>query len=231
MRKFNCLIVDDEPPAREVLRRYIQQIPMLELAGECGNALQAISLLKQQSIDLLFLDIQMPQISGTDLIKTLKQAPKIIFTTAFEQYAVQAFELDVTDYLVKPIQFDRFLKAVMKALPENGLSPAAAPSLPAFLYFRADRKMVKVLLSEILYVESLKDYVRIHTTKGPVVTKYAMASLEAMLPGTAFLRVHRSYMVAIDKMDAFTPEGVDIKGNFIPIGKLYRQQVLKALNG
>ncbi|RFM33457.1 LytR/AlgR family response regulator transcription factor [Chitinophaga silvisoli] len=173
----------------------------------------------------------MPQISGTDLIKTLKQAPKIILTTAFEQYAVQAFELDVSDYLVKPIQFERFLKAVMKALPENELSPAAAPRLPAFLYFRADRKMVKVMLSEILYVESLKDYVRIHTTKGPVLTKYALASLEAMLPETAFLRVHRSYIVAIDKMDAFTAEGVDIKGQFIPIGKLYRQQVLKVLNG
>ncbi len=117
--KFSCLIVDDEPLAREVLRRYIQQIPMLVLAGECGNALQAVTALKQQQIVLLFLDIQMPQISGMDLIRTLKQPPKIVLTTAFEQYAVQAFELDVTDYLVKPIRFERFLKAVMKALPRG----------------------------------------------------------------------------------------------------------------
>jgi DNA-binding LytR/AlgR family response regulator len=122
-KKFNCLIVDDEPPAREVLRRYIQQIPMLNLSGECGNALQAITALRQQPIDVLFLDIQMPQISGIHLIETLKQPPKIVLTTAFEQYAVQAFELDVTDYLVKPIRFERFLKAVMKAY-------AGVPVLP-----------------------------------------------------------------------------------------------------
>lgn len=235
--KFKCLIVDDEPPARDVLKRYIQQISMLELAGECANALQALTALKQQPIDLLFLDIQMPQLSGIEFIKTLKHAPRIILTTAFEHYAVQAFELDVMDYLVKPIQFDRFLKAVMKALPESHIPVAdhaathtGESASPAFLYFRADRKMVKVLLTDILYIESLKDYVKIYTPKGTLVTKYSMAALEAMLPASAFLRVHRSFMVALDKIDSFTPDKVEVNQNFVPIGKLYRQQVLRVLN-
>jgi DNA-binding LytR/AlgR family response regulator len=237
MRKYNCLIVDDEPPAREVLRRYIAQIPMLHLVGECANAIQALTAMKQQEVDLLFLDIQMPQLSGIDLIGTLSQTPKIILTTAFEQYAVQAFDLDVTDYLVKPIRFDRFLKAVLKAMPDQESSPATEPMIHhsesadhAFLYFRADRKMVKVFLSDILYVESLKDYVKIYTIKGMIITKYAMAALEAMLPANNFLRVHRSFLISIDKIDSFTTDEIDIRGQLIPVGKLYRQQALRILN-
>ncbi|TWR28885.1 response regulator [Mucilaginibacter pallidiroseus] len=236
IRKYNCLIVDDEPPARELLRRYVAQLPMLTLIGECGNAVQSISLLKQHHVDLMFLDIQMPQISGLDLIGTLVNPPKIILTTAFEQYAVKAFELDVTDYLVKPVRFDRFLKAVFKALPEQDIRNETQMPVnsqhagdPAFLYFRADRKMVKVMLGDILYIESLKDYVKINTKKGPVITKYAITSLEAMLPSSAFIRVHRSYMVALDKIDSYTQEEIHILSNVIPIGKLYRMQVLNVL--
>ncbi|MBE9663032.1 LytR/AlgR family response regulator transcription factor [Mucilaginibacter myungsuensis] len=235
IKKYNCLIIDDEPPAREVLRRYISQVPMLSLIGECGNAVQAISMLKQHHIDLLFLDIQMPQVTGLDLIGTLVNPPKIVLTTAFEQYAVRAFELDVTDYLVKPIRFDRFLKAVMKALPEQDASyddqtpfNAQDSTDHAFLYFRADRKMVKVMLNDILYIESLKDYVKINTTKGPVITKYAITSLEAMLPAS-FIRVHRSYLIALDKIDSYTQDEINIGIDVIPIGKLYRMQVLNIL--
>ena len=235
-KTYNCLIVDDEPPAREVLRRYIAQVPMLKLAGECGNALQAITALKQQHVDILFLDIQMPQISGLDLIGTLVNPPKIILTTAFEQYAVKAFELDVTDYLVKPIRVDRFLKAVMKALPEQMMPTdrqtavnANDGAAPAFLYFRADRKMVKVQLNDILYIESMKDYVRIHTTKGPIMTKYAIASLEAMLPADSFIRVHRSYLVALTKIDSYTTEVIYISSKIIPVGKMYQLQVIASL--
>lgn len=237
IKKYNCLIVDDEPPAREVLRRYITQIPMLSLIGECGNAVQAISILKQQHIDLLFLDIQMPQITGLDLIGTLVNPPKIILTTAFEQYAVQAFELDVTDYLVKPIRFDRFLKALIKALQEQDVrfehqSAVNIPDdgNPSFLYFRADRKMVKVMLNDIQFIESLKDYVKIHTTKGPITTKYAISSLEAMLPASSFVRVHRSYLVSVNRIDSYTQEEINIESNIIPIGKLYRLQILNTLN-
>lgn len=234
--KYNCLIVDDEPPAREVLRRYIAQLPMLTLIGECGNAVQAISMLKQHHIDLLFLDIQMPQITGLDLIGTLVNPPKIILTTAFEQYAVRAFELDVTDYLVKPIRFERFLKAVFKALPKHYVKNEAQSPVNtqdkvdhAFLYFRADRKMVKVMLVDILYIESLKDYVRINTIKGPVITKYALTSLESMLPASSFIRVHRSYLTALDKIDSYTQDEINIGSDVIPIGKLYRMQVLNVL--
>ncbi|GAB4014327.1 LytR/AlgR family response regulator transcription factor [Spirosoma koreense] len=235
---YTCLIVDDEPPAREVLRRYINQVPMLTLMGECTNAIQALTALKQQPIDLLFLDIQLPQLTGIELIKTLTQPPKIVLTTAFEHYAVQAFELDVTDYLVKPVSFERFLKSVSKALPDHKLSPISQPltahqpetATDAFLYFRAERKMVKVFLRDILYVESLKDYVRIHTTKGSIITKYAITALEAMLPGPSFLRVHRSFLVSLDKIDSFTTEEIAIGSHLIPIGKLYRQQTLKLLN-
>jgi DNA-binding LytR/AlgR family response regulator len=236
VKTYNCLVVDDEPPAREVLQRYIAQIPMLNLIAECANALQATMAIKQQHIDIIFLDIQMPQITGLELIRTLINPPKIILTTAFEQYAVKAFELDATDYLVKPIRFDRFLKAVMKALPEQDTREVAQPVLNvpdnanhAFLYFRADRKMVKVLLNEIQYVESLKDYVKIYTTKTSIITKYAIASLETMLPAGAFLRVHRSYLVSLHKVDSYTSEEVNIAAAVIPIGKVYRQQVLKAL--
>ncbi|GAB3690623.1 LytTR family DNA-binding domain-containing protein [Spirosoma flavus] len=235
---YSCLIVDDEPPAREVLRRYINQMPMLTLIGECTNAIQALTALKQQPIDLLFLDIQLPQLTGIELIKMLTQPTKIVLTTAFEHYAVQAFELDVTDYLVKPISFERFLKSVSKALPDQKFSPMGQPPMAhppetaseAFLYFRAERKMVKVFLRDILYIESLKDYVRIHTIKGSIITKYAITALEAMLPSPSFLRVHRSFLVSLDKIDSFTADQIAIGGHLIPIGKLYRQQTLKLLN-
>jgi DNA-binding LytR/AlgR family response regulator len=235
-KMFNCLIVDDEPPAREILKRYIKQMPMLHLTDECINALQALTVLQSRAVDLLFLDIHMPQVSGIELIKTLKTPPKIIITTAFEQYALQGFELDVTDYLLKPIQFDRFLKAVIKALPNEiahhpESDKVSEPiSSHAFLYFRADRKMVKVLIRDIQYIESLKDYVKIITEKGTIVTKYSIAALEAMLPEDAFIRSHRSFISAIDKVTSFTPEVLEIQQFQVPIGKLYRQQVLKTLN-
>jgi DNA-binding LytR/AlgR family response regulator len=151
---IRCLIVDDEPPAREIIRRYIQEVPTLELAGECANALQAFALLQQQPIDLMFLDIRMPQINGNDFLKTLKNPPKVIFTTAYTEYALEGYELDVVDYLMKPIPFDRFLKAVNKAY-QQAIVKHDTPATPAeeknesFVYFRADRKMVKVMLHDI----------------------------------------------------------------------------------
>ena len=233
-RMYTCLIVDDEPPAREVLRRYIQQLPMLSVAGECANAVQAMVSLKQQPIDLLFLDIQMPKISGIDLIKSMPSMPKVILTTAFEQYALQAFDLDVTDYLLKPISFERFLKAVMKAVPVDNTEAIRSTSGETgdeapFLYFRSERKMVKVYLHQVLYIESLKDYVRIRTTTTDVITKHSMAALEAILPSGRFVRIHRSFIAAIDKIDSFTPEQIEIRQAQLPVGKLYRLQVMKAL--
>lgn len=235
-RTFSCLIVDDEPRAREILKRYIQQVPMLRLADECSNALQALAVLQTNAIDLLFLDVQMPQISGIELIKSLKSPPIVIFTTAFERYALQAFELNVADYLMKPIQFDRFLKAIMKVLPQDVTSYQEEDKqevlIPnqTFLYFRADRKMVKVLIKDIQYIESLKDYVKIFTEKGVVITKYSITALEVMLPEDAFVRAHRSYIVAINKVTSFSADVIEIEKIQIPVGKVYKQHLFKMMN-
>jgi two-component system, LytTR family, response regulator len=233
---INCLIVDDEPPARDVLRRYVEELPILKLCGECANAIQALGFLQQQSIDLIFLDIRMPQLNGIDFLKTLKHPPKIIFTTAYSEYALEGYELDVVDYLMKPIRFDRFLKAVNKAFPVNDLKQTFSEPLlqhdkgiGAFVYFRADRKMVKVLLNDILYIESMKDYVKVFTNSNTLITKQSISSVETMLPEKKFVRTHRSYIVSIDKIKSFTNEVLEIGKVEIPIGKLYRNSVLRLL--
>jgi DNA-binding LytR/AlgR family response regulator len=236
---IRCLIIDDEPPAREIIRRYVQEIPSLQLMGECANAIQALTVLQQQSIDLLFLDIRLPQLNGTDFIKTLKNPPKVIFTTAFAEYALEGYELDVVDFLMKPIRFDRFLKAVNKAYPVNGsataLKPVAAPVVEekkndSFVYFRADRKMVKVMLDDILYIESMKDYIKVHTMQNVIITKQSISSVEAMLPDKLFVRTHRSFIVSINKIRSFTNELVEIGKTDIPIGKLFRNGVMKVFS-
>lgn len=235
-KTYNCLVVDDEPRAREILKIYIQQVPMLHLVEECANALQALTILQTQTVSLLFLDVQMPQISGLELIKSLKSPPAIILTTAFEQYALQAFELNVADYLLKPIQFDRFLKAILKTIPAetSAIRQQDKTELtihnPTFLYFRADRKMVKVFIKDINYIESLKDYVKIYTETDLIITKYAITALEAMLPEESFVRAHRSFIVAIPKVTSFTSEHLEIGKTHIPIGKLYKQHLFKILN-
>ena len=231
---IRCLVIDDEPPAREIIRRYIEQVPTLQLVGECANAIQAFTLLQQQQVDLLFLDIRMPQLNGTDFIKTLKNPPKVIFTTAFSEYAVEGYELDAIDYLLKPIPFDRFLKAVNKAyqfaLPKNeiAVSPEEKKN-DSFVYFRADRKMVKVMLQDINYIESMKDYVKVFTTSGTIITKQSISSVEAMLPEKNFIRTHRSFIVSLDKIKTFTAELIEIDKTEVPIGKLYRNGVMKVL--
>lgn len=230
---IRCLVIDDEPPAREIIQRYIEQIPTLELAGECANALQALTLLQQKQIDLIFLDIRMPQLQGNDFLKTLKNPPKIIFTTAYTDYAVESYELDVVDYLMKPIPFDRFLKAVNKAYsvagPKHEGIISAEKKSESFVYFRADRKMIKVMLQDIIYIESMKDYVKIFTNNGMIITKQSISSVEAMLPEKQFVRTHRSYIVSTIHIKSFTSELIEIKDGEIPIGKLFRNEVLKAL--
>lgn len=233
-RIIRCMIIDDEPLAREIIRRYIDDVPMLQLAGESSNAVQAMALLQQQPVDLLFLDIRMPQLNGTDFLRILKNAPKTILTTAYSDHALEGYELDVVDYLVKPIRFDRFLKAVNKAFPINGAMPEPAEFAEekkndSFVYFRADRKMVKVMLSDILYIESMKDYVKVFTPKGVIVTKQSITSVEAMLPEKLFVRSHRSFIVAVNRIKSFTSELIEIDKAEIPIGKLYRNGVMKVL--
>ena len=230
--------MDDEPMARDVVRRYIQKIPTLKLMGEFGNAIEATIFLQEQSVDMIFLDIKMPQLSGTEFVRSLRNVPKIIFTTAHKEFAHEGFELDVIDYLLKPIRFDRFLRAVNKAFPQkqqeietHGLI-VNEESRPAtsFIYLRVDRKMIKVLLEDILYIESDKDYVKVFTEKGFIITRQTIASVEAMLSESQFIRIHRSYIVSLNKLRSFTAETVEIGNKELPIGKLYRNNFLKLQN-
>ena len=233
---INCLVVDDEPAARDVLVRYIDNLSMLHLSGQCSNAIQTLSFLQTSPVDLLFLDIRMPQLSGTDLVKILKQPPRIIFTTAFPEYALEGYELDAVDYLLKPIRFDRFLKAVQKVMQVQ-LLPEASQKLmqlqtniqDSFIYFRADRKMVKVFLKDILYIESMKDYVKVFTKNGLIITKQCLSSLLDLLPEKDFVRTHRSFIIALQHVKSYTNELVEIEKAQIPIGKLFRQNLVKAL--
>ena len=235
--KIRCLVIDDEPLAREILKQHISGVETLELAAVCSNAVEAVSVLKQQPIDLLFLDIQMPQLLGTSFIRTLKNPPKVIFTTAYRKYAVEGFELNAVDYILKPISFERFLQAVNKVLQLNLSLPV--PPLPvdnhpeqsnSFLYFRADRMMVKVFFRDILFVEALKDYIKIVTASRTIVTKYVLSTLEEMLPAKEFLRVHKSYIVAVNKIDRYNADAIHIVKHEIPIGRLYKFEVSRVLN-
>ncbi|TPE43554.1 LytR/AlgR family response regulator transcription factor [Pontibacter mangrovi] len=242
MNKIRCMIVDDEPLALDVLETFIQRLDNLELACRCNNAVEAYSCLQTEHIDLLFLDIQMPKLTGIDFLKSLAHPPKVIFTTAYRDYAVEGFELNAVDYLLKPIAFERFLKAVSKvSAPEaqqtalaapTAAAPAAAPPdyKDAFIYLKADKKMVKVMLSDILYIESLKDYIRVKTETKEIISYQKISFLEEKLPPEKFLRIHRSFIIALDKVQAFSASAVDIGKTEIPIGRFYKNEVLQVLN-
>jgi len=237
-KKIKCLVIDDEPPARDILKKYIAGVELLQLSGEFSNAVETLSFLQNNSVDLLFLDIKMPHILGTSFLRTLKNPPKVIFTTAFRKYAVEGFDLNAVDFLLKPISFERFLQAVNKIMQlnihasasSNGLSESLPDQSHPFLYFRADRKMVKVFLEDIFFIESLKDYVKVVTTNKVIVSKQSISSLEEMLPKDSFLRVHRSYLIAVNKIDSYNADLVEIGDKEIPIGRLFRHIVSKTLN-
>ena len=230
--RIKCLIVDDEPPAREVLKRYVVEMPMLEMMGECANAIQAFTLLQKHPVDLVFLDVRMPQLNGNDFLKALRNPPKVIFTTAYSEYALEGYDLDAVDYLMKPIPFDRFLKAVNKACQYTIFkeSPVVEEKkTDPFVYFRADRKMVKVMLQDILYIESMKDYVKVFTITGAIITKQSISSVIAMLPEKEFIRTHRSFIVSTRHIKSYTAELIELNNTEIPIGKLFRNEVMKTL--
>jgi len=227
---IKCLIVDDEPLAIKLIERHIEQMPGLELVASFQNPLKAFEHLKKVSIDLIFLDIQMPVLTGLDFVKSLQHPPGIIFTTAFRNYAVESYELNVVDYLVKPITFTRFLKAVNKFLDQNAKevkeirSPEVASNSARHLYVNANKKHIKVEFDNILYVESIKDYIRIHTAQKNIITKDKISNFEQKLPDN-FLRIHRSFIVNTNKLTAFTAHDVEIGEQEIPIGGSYRKIV------
>ncbi len=234
---MKCIIIDDEPLARQLLESYISRVEGLTLIRSCENAIEAFSFLQQRQVDLIFLDIQMPQITGIDLLRSLKDCPRVILTTAFREYAYDAYDLDVADYLLKPISFERFLRGLskvyqIKKLPENDAAPGTDPTAygEAYLYFKADREMIKVYLSEIQYIESLRDYVRVKTQQKQIITYQKISYLEHKLPENKFIRIHRSFIVPLDKVSSFTANTVKVGSIDLPIGRNYKNETLKALN-
>ncbi|HEX3165957.1 MAG TPA: LytTR family DNA-binding domain-containing protein [Chitinophagaceae bacterium] len=230
-----CLVVDDEPMARDVLRRYIEKIPTLQLIGECSNAIDALLFLQNNKVDLIFLDIRMPELLGTEFVESLQNPPKIIFTTAFKEYALDGFELEAVDYLLKPVRFERFLRAVNKAFPkkdiehENSSGNSPKKTGTDFIYLRVDRKLVKILLADMLYIESARDYVKVFTKDKSYITRQTISSIEAMLSGNEFIRIHKSYIISISKIKSFTNELVEIANKELPIGKFYRNSFVKMI--
>lgn len=237
---INTIIVDDEPLALDVLETYIEKIPELNLVARCNNAFEANEALKKNDVDLMFLDIQMPQLTGIDFLKSLIDPPAVVFTTAYSNYAIEGFEVNAVDYLLKPISLERFMKAANKAIEQIELRrrenahQLEMNDAEEFTFVKADKKFVKVKYSEVLYIEGLKDYVIIRTEKGRVITLQTMKSLEEKLPSKYFRRIHRSYIVNIDKVEAIMGNAVEIieKGNpkHLPIGKNYRDDFLNIIS-
>ncbi|MDC0231305.1 LytTR family DNA-binding domain-containing protein [Aureispira] len=231
---MNVIIVDDEPLAQEVLETYISKFPALTLISKCNNAIEALEVLDNNSVDLIFLDIQMPQISGIDFLKTLATPPLVIFTTAFSEYAIDGFELNVVDYLLKPISLERFAKAVNKAikqLQENTENIGNRTETTAdYIFVKADKKLIKLHFNDIFYIEGLKDYVILHTPQKRIVTLQTMKSLEIKLPPDIFMRIHRSYIVNLSKISIVEGNTVHINNKIIPIGKNYKDILLSLIN-
>lgn len=237
--QLNCLIVDDEPLAREVIASFIEKVDNLHLVGECDNAIQAFEMVRSQSIDLIFLDIQMPKLNGIEFLKALNPLPKVILTTAYREYAIESYELDVADYLLKPISFQRFLKAIDRVITGEQEGPETTLHNPdiddlrqdhPYMFLKADRKMVKVYLKDILYIESLKDYVRIKLPQKEIISLQKISYLEQKLPEDCFVRIHRSFIVPLKKIEAFSNQAIEVGGKELPIGRNYKESVLKLLN-
>jgi DNA-binding LytR/AlgR family response regulator len=230
---LSCIIVDDEPLAIEIVESYLEKIEQIKLLGTFRNAIDAFAFLQEHPVDVIFLDIQMPKLSGLDFIKTLKNPPKVIFTTAYRDYAIEGFDLEVVDYLLKPIPFDRFLKAVAKVLHQPTASLPASLKTESttddYVYFKVDKKMVKTRMAEVLYIESVKDYVKVRTAEKEIVTQQKISYLEESLPRPQFLRVHRSFIINVEKIDAYSATDVEIGKFSVPIGRNYKNDVMKAL--
>jgi len=225
---YRCIIIDDEPIAIRIIKKHLAAFNNFEVVVECGNALEAMPILSNEKIDLMFCDIQMPQITGVDFVRSLAHPPKVIFTTAYRDYAVDAFELNVVDYLLKPISFERFTKAINNFLEQNSAKnihqniPETDSTQRDFIFLKADKKHHKINLSDILYFESLGDYVIVFTTDKKIVTKERISILAENLSGNNFLQIHRSYIVSISKIESVGAGFVEIKGKKLPVGRNYK---------
>jgi len=234
-KTINCIIVDDEPIAREILENHLQKIDAINVVGSCKNAIDAFNVINSNEVDVVFLDINMPEISGLSFARSINKNIKIIFTTAYREYAVDGFDLKAVDYLLKPISFERLLQAINKYLNENITTnhdgkKDLIQEKSDFIFVRSDRKMIKINFSDINYIESLGDYLKIHLLNKIIVTRETITSIEAKLPKNDFLRIHRSYIVSVNKIESFTHEFVEVNKKAIPISRSYKNAILQRLD-
>lgn len=227
---INCIIVDDEPIARDILKKHLEKIDSINLVAQCKNAVEAFNIINSENIDLIFLDINMPEISGLSFAKSINSNIKIIFTTAYREYAIDGFDLNAVDYLLKPISFTRLQQAVNKFLTEKSTNlpwdNEKQNSTNDFIFVRADRKMVKLNFSEINYIESLSDYLKIHLSNKTIITRETITNIESKLSENNFIRIHRSFIVSVDKISSYTNEFVEINNITIPISRSYKKDFL-----
>ena len=230
---LNAVIIDDEPLAREGLSNYVREVNFLNLVGTCANPLELMSMLEKEAVDLIFLDIQMPKMNGLDFLKITQNPPLVIITTAYPSYALEGFRLNVLDYLLKPITFDRFLQAAHKAKGYHNLRSNASPNSkkPSDDYFfvKCDYKFEKIYFHDILYIQGMQNYVAIHTIKGKYITLLNLKNIEENLKGNAFIRVHKSYIVATDKIDSVESHEIRIQSTNIPLSRNYREKVMQKI--
>lgn len=228
--KLKCVIVDDEPLAITIIEGHLKKIPYIEIIGKFDNAIPVYEFLKSNPVDLLFLDIEMPNLTGIDFIKSLSSPPNVVFTTANKNYAIDGFELNADDYILKPITFERLLKAVNRVYESKKQETEIKKNPKDYLYLKENKKMVKVYYKNMLYLESIKDYVKVVTLRKTVITKQQLSFFENILDSNYFLRIHRSFIVAIDKIDAYSLSSIDIGDIEIPIGRKYKDQAIEILD-
>lgn len=229
---IRCLVVDDEPLALDVLADYIQKVPFLQLIKTTTSAFEGLAIAQNDHIDLVFLDVQMPELTGIQFMKIMNKKCDVILTTAYSQYALDGYELDIVDYLLKPIAFERFYKAVQKVNSQKQLQQAPEPVSKVvndFIFVKTEHKIQKIYLNDILYIEGLKDYISIFSTTGRIITLQNMKKIEEALPAPGFVRVHKSYIVALDKIESIERSRIQIQGKIIPIGDTYRESFFKLI--
>jgi len=233
---IRCLIIDDEPLAQRIIERYAENVPFLEIVKKCNSAMEAIDILHNREVDLLFLDINMPRLSGMEFLKTLKNPPLVIITTAYAEFAIQGYELDVVDYLMKPFAFDRFYKAIQKAEElikgkdqRHFESKEAEKQDDTFIFIKSSKKTYRVNLDEILYIEALGDYVKIYTSDKMIVSYQSLKNIESLLPSCSFPRIHKSFIIALSRIDLIEGNHVKIKDRLIPIGTNFKADFEKLI--
>jgi DNA-binding LytR/AlgR family response regulator len=236
---IRCLIVDDEIHARRVLEKFVHDLPQLELVSSCKNAIEAMDALRKHPVDLMFLDINMPKLTGLNFLESLSNPPLVVITTAYREYAVEAFDLDVIDYLHKPIPFPRFIRAinkveeklqVKKQMQPSQFSSAVEADTKEFIFVKADKKSLRINFKDICYIEGLGDYIKIHTEKKTIISKLTIKKMEELLSPQEFPRIHKSYIVALERVDAIDGNQVEIVGEKLPIGQIYRQGFMDLIN-